>query len=120
MGDPQSLERAIGAIVDNAIKYSPDGGKVIVKLSIDDNKIQIEIQDYGVGISPEALPKIFDRFFRIENINGQLFGGVGLGLSIAHQVIEQHGGSIEVSSTLGVGSIFYINLKPYQEITTLK
>jgi signal transduction histidine kinase len=120
MGDSQSLERAIGAIVDNAIKYSLDGGKVIVRLSNDNNRIQVEIQDHGVGISPDALPKIFDRFFHIENINGQLFGGVGLGLSIAHQVIEQHGGDIEVSSTPGSGSTFFINMKPYQEITTLK
>jgi signal transduction histidine kinase len=108
--DPNSLERAIGAILDNAIKFSPDGGEIQVLVGIDRREVWIKIKDPGVGIPPEILPRIFDRFFHMEEVGGHLFRGVGLGLSIAKSVIELHKGHIEVESELGKGSTFSIFL----------
>jgi len=109
-GDPKSLERAVAAIVDNAIKFSPDGGDVTVTLEAKGDQVCIAVQDHGVGIPPEARPRIFERFFHVDQVGVHLFGGVGLGLSIARQVIELHNGSITVDSELGRGSTFTICL----------
>ncbi len=109
-GDPKSLERAISAILDNAIKFSPDGGDIRVEVGYDPVKVWIRIQDNGLGIPPEALPHIFDRFFHVDKMDKHLFRGLGLGLSIARQVIELHHGSINVESTPGCGTKFTIVL----------
>jgi signal transduction histidine kinase len=109
--DKQSLERAFQAIIDNAIKFSPDGGIIEIQTGEENRHIIISIKDQGVGIPDEALPHIFDRFFHIDRMDGNLFGGVGLGLSIAKQVIEQHIGSIEVDTRLGQGTTFTIHLR---------
>ena len=110
MGDEKSLARALGAVLDNAIKFSPDGGDVQVRLSFNESQVWIAVIDHGVGIPADKLHRIFDRFFHIEEVKGHLFRGVGLGLSIARQVIEQHKGKIEVDSQLGKGSTFLIRL----------
>jgi signal transduction histidine kinase len=112
---PKSLERAFSAILDNAIKFSPQGGPVSIDLARDEKETRVKISDHGVGISPEALPHIFDRFFHTDQIGKDLFRGIGLGLSIAREVIQQHGGRIEVSSQEGVGSSFTIFLPGYME-----
>ena len=109
-GDAKSLERAITAILDNAIKFSPDGGDVLVEVNADAGHVWIKIQDQGVGIPPEALPHIYDRFFHMDRIGSHLFRGVGLGLSIARQVIELHHGEIQVNSEPGCGSTFTLSL----------
>ena len=106
MADAKSLERAISAILDNAIKFSPDGGNVLVEVCSDDRQVWIKIKDHGVGISPEALPRIFERFYHLDQIGEHMFRGAGIGLSIARQVIEQHQGTIEVETETGKGSIF--------------
>jgi signal transduction histidine kinase len=108
--DPNSLERAISAILDNAVKFSPNGGEIQVQVSFDHRDTWIKIKDSGVGIPPDALPRVFDRFFHLEEVGGYLFRGVGLGLSIAQAVIEMHKGRIEVESELGKGSTFSIIL----------
>jgi signal transduction histidine kinase len=110
IADANSLERAITAVMDNAIKFSPDGGDVTIQLGHDANYIWAKITDQGVGIPAEHLPKVFDRFFHLEEVRGHLFRGVGLGLSIAKQVVEQHKGRMEVESELGKGSTFTILL----------
>lgn len=110
-GDAKSLGRALAAVVDNAIKFSPNGGKVRVILSAHEHWAEIQVQDNGVGIPAESMPFIFDRFYHLDEVNGYLFRGAGLGLSIARQVIEQHGGEIAVESALGQGSIFRLRLK---------
>ncbi|MEW6178485.1 MAG: ATP-binding protein [Chloroflexota bacterium] len=110
-GDAKSLSRALAAVLDNAIKFSPQGGEVQVSLKLAGDFAEIEVKDRGVGIPAEALPFIFDRFFHLDEVNGHLFRGAGLGLSIARQVIEQHGGEIAVQSRLGEGSIFTLRLK---------
>lgn len=111
MGDSKSLERALTAVMGNAIKFSPEGGIIELVVRVVDDQVSILVQDHGVGIPPDALPKIFDRFFHLDEIQGYLFRGAGLGLSIARQVIEQHGGRIHVESELGAGSAFTIWLK---------
>lgn len=109
-GDAESLERSISALINNAIKFSLNGGKVSIRYSLDNDYLVISLQDEGIGIKPEDMGKIFDRFWRTEAYNGNLFDGVGLGLSIARQVIEQHGGRIEVASKLRKGSEFLVYL----------
>lgn len=113
----RSLERAFSAILDNAIKFSPEGGPVSVAMGCSENRAWVRISDHGVGISPEALPHIFDRFFHTDQIGKNLFRGIGLGLSIAREIIQQHGGRIEVASTQGAGSSFTVYL-PIQTETS--
>ncbi len=109
-GDEKSLERAFEAIFDNAIKFSPLGGDVHIEVGFDSAEVWIKVADQGVGIPPEALPHVFERYFHLEEVQGYLFRGVGLGLSIARQVIQQHKGKIDVESCLGEGSTFTIHL----------
>jgi signal transduction histidine kinase len=108
--DPKSLERAVIGILDNAIKFSPDGGEVSVEVGRDEAQVWIRIQDHGVGIPEEIKPRIFDRFYHLDEIGGHMFRGAGIGLSITRQVIEQHHGRINVQSKLDQGSTFTIFL----------
>ncbi|MBN1146420.1 MAG: cyclic nucleotide-binding domain-containing protein [Anaerolineales bacterium] len=109
-GDARSLQRAFGAILDNAVKFSYPGGKVEVLAGEESGQVWVEVRDYGVGIPADILPRIFDRFFHIDQIEGRLYRGAGLGLSIARQVIEQHHGKIEVQSELGSGTRVKVTL----------
>jgi signal transduction histidine kinase len=110
-GDERSLERAVIATLDNAIKFSPNGGDVLVEVGSDEGTAWIKISDHGVGIPTHAQPHIFDRFFHLEEVGDFLFRGVGLGLAIAKQVIEQHHGNISFESELGKGSTFLIQIQ---------
>jgi len=109
-GDARSLERAFTAILDNAIKFSQPGGVVRLHGGSQNEMVWIEFADQGLGIPENALPHVFDRFFRAEDFEGRVFRGVGLGLSIARQVIEQHDGSILVSSQVGQGTRIRVEL----------
>ncbi|MFZ6029111.1 MAG: ATP-binding protein [Chloroflexota bacterium] len=104
--DPKSLGQAIDAIINNAIKFSPEGGDVNIHVGSGERRLWVKVEDCGVGIPPEALPDIFNRYFRLDQVGGYLFRGLGLGLSIAQQVVIQHGGEITVESELGKGSTF--------------
>jgi len=114
MGDRQNLERAFTALLDNAIKFSPEGGKVEIRLRRKGDQVGVEILDQGIGIQPEALPHIFERFYHMDKSGGQLFEGLGLGLAITKQVIEQHKGHLDVVSAPGKGSTFlmWLNIHP--------
>jgi len=109
-GDPKSLERALTALVDNAIKFSPQGGEVEIRIREKDNFVVVEIQDHGIGMEPDQIPRIFDRFYHLEKSDENLFGGIGLGLSITNQVIKQHNGRLTVESEPGQGSTFSVQL----------
>jgi len=109
-GDARSLERALTALVDNAIKYSPPNGVVEIRLSAQGERVLISVEDHGVGIAPEIRPRIFDRFFHVDKNGDELYGGLGIGLSITRQVIQQHKGSLEVESEPGKGSTFTMSL----------
>ena len=113
-GDSKSLERALMALVDNAIKFSPKGGDVEIRMSDQGENIQIAVEDHGIGISEQNRAHIFDRFYHLDHYGDDLFGGVGLGLSITRQVIQQHQGNIEVSSEPGQGSVFTLTLKKWK------
>src|SRR5688572_31419195 len=89
-GDPKSLERALMALVDNAVKFSPDGGLVDINMREEGNDVIIDVVDQGIGIEPGRIPRIFDRFYHLEKSGENLFSGIGLGLSITNQVIKQH------------------------------
>jgi signal transduction histidine kinase len=110
-GDEKSLERVFNILLDNAIKFSPEGGTISIIVKQEEDMIWVTVLDQGVGIPPEAMPRIFRRFFRLDEVEGYLFSGAGLGLSIARQVVDQHGGKIDVHSELGKGSEFRIGLK---------
>ena len=111
MGDARSLQRVVNILLDNAIKFSPDGGDTSIEVNYDDQFVWVKVSDTGVGIPPEAMPRLFRRFFRLDEVGGHLFTGSGMGLSIARQVIDQHEGDILVESELGKGSVFTIRLK---------
>lgn len=113
-GDPKSLERALTSLVDNAIKFSPHGGGVTIRFDQKDDDVFVSVEDHGIGIKKENLPRIFDRFYHIEKSGDDLFGGIGLGLAITRQVIEQHQGKLEVDSAPGKGSTFTISLKKWK------
>jgi signal transduction histidine kinase len=110
-GDAKSLERALTALVDNAIKFSPRGGDVTLRLFQSADRVIVTVEDHGIGIDKENLAKIFDRFYHVEKHENDLFGGIGLGLAITRQVIEQHRGKLTVDSTPGRGSLFTISLR---------
>jgi signal transduction histidine kinase len=113
-GDPESLERALMALVDNAIKFSPRGGAVTITLSSDGETVLVAVQDQGIGIAKENLPRIFDRFYHLDKSGDDLFSGIGLGLAITRQVIKQHHGQLDVDSTPGKGSTFRFTLKQWR------
>jgi signal transduction histidine kinase len=109
-GDPHSLHRLFLILIDNAVKYTAAEGSVFVSLTQNNGSAITEFRDTGIGISAGDLPHIFDRFYRADKARSRDFGGVGLGLSIARWVAEAHGGSIEVQSTPGAGSVFRVRL----------
>lgn len=110
-GDSKSLERALMALVDNAIKFSPDGGRVELKLHKEENYIVVDVKDHGIGIEQDHLARVFDRFYHSETSGENMFNGIGLGLAITNQVIKQHNGRLSVQSESGKGSTFSVHLK---------
>lgn len=109
-GDAQSLGRAVTALVDNAIKFSALNGDVEVQIVELKDRVLISVEDHGIGIDPEILPRIFDRFFHLEKSGDELYSGIGIGLSITRQVILQHKGTLDVDSQSGKGAKFTISL----------
>ena len=110
-GDPKSLERALTALVDNAIKFSPDGGQVQIRMHEEGFDVVVDVVDQGIGIPPERISRIFDRFYHLEKSGDNLFSGIGLGLAITNQVIKQHNGTLTVQSEPGKGSTFSVRLR---------
>ncbi len=126
MGDAQNLERALVSLVDNAVKFSLDGGEVEIRLRRKGEQVAVSVKDQGIGIPPETLPRIFDRFYHLDKSGDQLFEGLGIGLAITKQVLSQHFGRLEVESAPGKGSTFtmWLNVgkedgKPRESGTTI-
>lgn len=115
-GDHHSIKQAVRIFIDNAIKYTPNQGRINVRAYRRNKKAIIEIQDWGVGISQKDLSNIFDRFYRADESRTKNTGGHGLGLSIAKIIILQHCGKIRVKSKVGYGSLFTIELPIYEGI----
>jgi two-component system phosphate regulon sensor histidine kinase PhoR len=111
-GDPDKLGQVLTNLVDNAIKYSPRGGKVVVtgRVAEGGKAVQISISDEGIGVSPEHLPRLFDRFYRVDNRDNREIGGTGIGLALVKALVEAHHGTVTVDSEVGQGSTFMVTL----------
>ncbi len=108
MGDLHRIRQLITHLLDNAIKYSPAGGRIEVRCQENANAIMVSVEDQGIGIAPDNVGKIFDRFYRADESRSSV--GNGLGLSLAYAIAKAHGGQLDVESTLGIGSIFRFTL----------
>ncbi len=100
-------------LIDNAVKYTPEGGKIKVRVLAKERSAAIEVADTGPGIPKEHQERVFDRFYRVDNARSRELGGAGLGLSIARWAVEAHGGRIELESEVGKSCTFRIVL-PYK------
>src|SRR5262245_3478084 len=108
--DPTLLREALSNVVVNAIQYNKPGGTVVIHVQHEESAGLIEVSDTGIGIPEWAVPRVFDRFFRVDEARGRETGGVGLGLSVAHAIVVAHGGHLSCTSRIGVGSVFRISL----------
>lgn len=109
-GDEASLHQVLNNLLSNAVKYSPGGGEIIMGARRDEDVVTIWVGDEGIGIAPEALDKIFERFYRVDGSDRRATGGTGLGLALVREIVLVHGGRVWVESTLGKGSTFYVSL----------
>ena len=109
-GDPAGLQQLIGNLVSNAIRYTPRGGRVTIRVRKTGQKLRIEVADTGIGIPSTDLERVFDEFYRSANARGHTSDGTGLGLSIVKAVVEQHGGTVSVASAVGQGTTFTVEL----------
>jgi heavy metal sensor kinase len=110
MGDADRLRQVLDNLINNAIRYTPDGGRILLALHCEEEQAVIRVEDTGQGIAAEDLPHIFDRFYRADKARTRISGGAGLGLSIVKWIVEAHNGQIEVVSALGEGATFLIRL----------
>lgn len=117
-GDRARLERVFDNLIGNAVKFSPDGGTITVRLSNEGAMIRVEVLDEGIGIAQEEQTKIFDRFYQVDGSSKRRFSGAGLGLAIVKEIVEAHRGTLHVTSQLGVGSKFSFAIPVAQEEPT--
>jgi signal transduction histidine kinase/putative methionine-R-sulfoxide reductase with GAF domain len=104
--DPAQITQVLDNLLNNAIKFSPHGGKIMVRLGTEPEMVRVEVSDTGIGIPADKIDRIFDRFFQVDGSSTRRFGGAGLGLSICKQIIDAHGGELTVESEVGKGSTF--------------
>src|SRR5205085_2778914 len=109
--DRARLKQVVVNLIDNAIKYTPQGGEVSVVVTSDDRLARLEVTDNGIGISPDALPHIFERFYRADKARSRESGGSGLGLAIVKAICSAHGGDVKTISKEGAGSRFIVELR---------
>jgi PAS domain S-box-containing protein len=112
--DPDRIGRVVENLVSNAVKFSPEGGTVTVRVGVEGGEAFIAVSDQGVGIRSEDAPKLFDRFTQADMSSTRRFGGLGVGLFVADEIVRAHGGRIEVASEVGRGSTFTVRL-PLEE-----
>jgi two-component system phosphate regulon sensor histidine kinase PhoR len=110
-GDPELVEQVLLNLIGNAIKYSPARSKVGIEVDAGDKDVGVTVIDNGYGIPKEALPRIFDKFYRVAEMEGEGGSeGSGLGLALVKEIVEKHGGAVRVKSKLGIGSVFNFSL----------
>jgi two-component system, OmpR family, phosphate regulon sensor histidine kinase PhoR len=112
LANRDAMIHVVGNLIENAVKYSNEGGLVTIRASLREESVQLEVIDLGIGITPVHQKRIFDRFFRVDKARSRKVGGTGLGLAIVRQLVDRMGTRIEVRSRVGSGSIFRIYLKP--------
>lgn len=119
-GDSDRLQQIVWNLLSNAVKFTPDGGQVEVKLNCVDQYVEIQVSDTGIGISPEFLPYVFDRFRQAESATTRSSNGLGLGLAIVRQLVELHGGTVHAASTgSGQGATFIVKLPLWDSVETV-
>jgi signal transduction histidine kinase len=109
-GDGLALHRAVLNLIENAVKYTPAGGKVELSLTTEDGRASLAVQDTGIGIAPEDAGRIFEPFLRLDAARARETGGAGLGLAIARAIVLAHGGTLTLRSEPGAGSSFVVRL----------
>jgi signal transduction histidine kinase len=109
-GDRTRLKQALVNLLDNAIKYTPEGGKIALSVEAEDGMAKVEVADNGIGIQEEAMPHIFKRFFRAPNVRTSDIAGSGLGLAIIQAICTAHGGSVSVANVQPSGCRFTVKL----------
>ena len=110
IGDRERLKQVFINLLSNAIKYSTQVDKVNVTITAGEDKMTVSIRDYGVGIPSADQPRIFERFYRVLDSGEKKVSGLGMGLYIVHEIIQQHSGQVWLESTEGEGSVFYVSL----------
>jgi signal transduction histidine kinase len=111
-GDEVRLEQVLQNLLQNAVRYSPNGGRIDVIVTTDDRAMLgvLHVRDHGIGIAPDALAQVFERFYRVPDRAIEHIHGVGIGLYVVKEIVTLHGGAVEVASEAGVGSTFTIKL----------
>ncbi|MBC7264883.1 MAG: hypothetical protein H5T64_11095 [Chloroflexi bacterium] len=117
--DPDRIAQVLRNLLDNAVKYSPGGGLIVVRGEVREDEIVLSVADQGIGIAPEHLNRLFEKFFRVKSGLGRHVVGSGLGLPIARSIVESHGGHIWAESQVGRGSTFYFTL-PLKDLSRLE
>jgi two-component system heavy metal sensor histidine kinase CusS len=108
--DRTLMQRAVGNLISNAVAHTPTGGTVVMAASSESATVHIEVTDSGIGIPSEALPRVFDRFFRVDPSRSRASGGTGLGLAIVQGIMQLHGGKVEIVSQPGKGTRVILSL----------
>jgi signal transduction histidine kinase len=109
-GDRDKLTQVLTNLLNNAVKYSPDGGEIVVSTRVEGGAAHVVVRDHGMGIPKEALRSIFERYGRVESVATRHIQGTGLGLPIVRQIMQLHGGTVWAESTVGEGSVFHLTL----------
>ncbi len=110
LGDAEHLRRVVDNLIGNALKFTPAGGTVAVRLRGDNGSVMLQVADSGIGIDLEHQPRIFERFFQVDGSSRRAHGGCGLGLALVKEIVEKHGGTVTVESQFGAGSTFTVTL----------
>ncbi|MSV29895.1 MAG: HAMP domain-containing protein [Bryobacterales bacterium] len=108
--DAEAVHQILSNLLDNAMKYTPEGGRIALRASVKGGRVDVSVADTGVGIPAEELPRLFERFYRVDKARSRELGGTGLGLAIVKHLVLSHGGEVRVESELGRGSTFYFTL----------
>lgn len=108
--DPRRLEQALANLLDNAVRHTPAGGWISLQSALSDGSIRLSVHNTGSYVPPEVMPHIFERFFQVDPAKARANGNTGLGLSITREIVEAHGGTVEVTSSLEEGTDFVISM----------
>ena len=115
--DASAVQQIMGNLLDNAAKYTPDGGQITVGMREGPGKVEIFVRDTGIGIAREHIPRLFERFYRVDKARSRELGGTGLGLAIVKHLVQAHNGAVWVESEVGTGSTFWFSLPLTQPST---